>query len=271
MPRLPKESQRNHRDLFVYENSSQAPFDVFLERSNEKQKVGRYLYEQMLRMVLDNSRPATNILDIGSGDSSLVFYALQNLSKAKIKYTAIEPVVKSVYRAKQTLSKLGIDWEVENAVFDDFTTDTRYDMIIASNLYHLDEHEIPDFIKKVKNMLSDNGKFYFIYRSSRHDDILELRKQYEGQMYDEFKQPRTMEIIKRIVNQSTIPYRSVDEINSEVDFGKDSRTRSKLIEFIFNRSFDSIDTKIMDSVQKFIADRQDILKSCQAVMIFDKQ
>lgn len=265
-------NQRPHSDLFVYQHDKRTPFHVFLEHTSEKEDLGKAIYLEINRPLKSNNPDKRYaILDVGSGDSSLMLHALKMLSGANqhIQYDAIEPVRTNVVQAKRLLdtAKLGVDYRIFYQPFEHFLalSNERYDCIVASNLYHLSEQAVPLFIRELKAILKPQGKILFIYRTG-NDDVINLRRRFEAPLYADYIPPRTLMSILPTLERAGISYDSIKEIKSVLSFDGPQEDTDKIIEFILNMPTSDLPKPILSNIRSFIARKQNRLITTQSIM-----
>jgi hypothetical protein len=263
--------KRDHKDLYVYEPSGgSSPFEVFLGHTNEKREMSKFLGAQVIAL---DSVEELRILDIGSGDSSLAMSMLTASGKdlSTITYEAVEPVEHNTSLARRSLASLSIANCIHETRFEDYRPQVgkAYEMILASNLYHLTLDEIPDFIVQARSMLvPSTGLLYFVYRDSA-DDILEFRSIFESRMYGkDFIRPRTINDVFGRLSEHKIAHQSSYSVGSELKFPQDPLVYNKLVEFILNHDPRTLGQGLQDEIHQYLEVKNFALNTRHAVVTF---
>jgi len=258
--------QRDIKDLYVYEPNqleNSSPFEVFLAHTDEKEQLGKLLVDRISQL------PSTEIalLDVGCGDGSLAASLLAGLTEKDTSYTGIDPVQFNIDKAAANLQHTHSEIQLRTVGFEDFQAPTKYDVIIASNLYHLGEHEVVDFIHRLQTMLLSTGVGYFIYRDDQ-DDILTMRQQFESRLYEDFRLPRTARMVINACLSNDITIDNISRLEASIHIPDDKKLKAKILEFIFNRTLDSMPETMQSDIDHFVTARKNTFTTAQKILQF---
>jgi SAM-dependent methyltransferase len=257
--------QRAFNDLSVYEATGEcSPFSVFLRYTNEKAMVGKYLATEFSGLA---GKERVSVLDVGCGDGSLAAAALEGslIPVEAVDYHGIDPVAFNTTQAGRLLDTKNIKGTLMTAPFEGCTLFGNYDIILASNLYHMDTADVPGFVLRLQELLAPSGKAYFIYRAD-HDDVLDFRRTFEAPLYATFREPRT---IKDVLSacESKVRHERIDHIRASLQIPEDAFYSHKIIEFILNTPTDRLEDDVLNDINAYFVQRSGNLNTMQAVMV----
>ncbi len=249
--------------------NSLTPFEIYLQHSSEKEVSIKCLHKILSRF----KNNSLKILDVGSGDGT---YLLKSLPEDKdFEITFLEPSEDPFSKLKKN-TKDNSNYKCINQTFKEFykNTNEKFDIVLASHLYHFTQKEYPIFIFQLIFLLNDTGTLIWIERGI--DEIAEFKKRFKTKLlpnrYPDKWQPRNYKkalgILKEksgktelIINRSELkfPYReNLDETIA-------------IVEFYLNIDWISIPKLIQKKILKFISNRNGTLKQEEGIIIYQKQ
>lgn len=145
---------------FSYRGGSragEAPFEVFLRYTNEKEAAA-----ERLAPMLEAAGPDECILDIGAGNGEHLDLALSRmtgLTNARLALLDASPGMAARLQ-ERFASRLPEDrLSVYNTTFEDFSTDERFDIVLAAHLfYNLPRAAWQQQLGRMLDLLQPNGK-----------------------------------------------------------------------------------------------------------------
>jgi len=262
----PQQSVLNHQ--YKQTVSNLTPFEVYLKYSNEAE-VSIVQLNKILSRFKNNQ---VKILDVGSGDGS---YLLQSLPEDnRFKITFLEPSKDLFNKLKKNIQKCN-NCVATNKTFEDFYTknSNKFDIILASHLYHFPTEEYPIFLSQLISLLEDSGTLIWVERGI--DEVTYFKKRFKSMLlpdrYPENWQPRNykkaLSILKEqtgeielILNKSELkfPYKeNFDEVIA-------------IVEFYLNIDWISIPVKVQNEILEYIEDKGGVFKQEENMIIFKK-
>lgn len=245
------------------------PFEIYLKYSNEKE----VSIKQLCKILSRFKGKSIKILDVGSGNGT---YLLKSLPKDNsFQITFLEPSESLFTKLKENTKNNG-NYKCINQTFKEFykNINEKFDIVLASHLYHFTQKEYPIFISQLISLLNDSGTLIWIERGI--DEIAEFKKRFKTKLlpnrYPDKWQPRNYKkalgILKEksgktelIINRSELkfPYReNLDETIA-------------IVEFYLNIDWISIPKLIQKKILKFISNRNGTLKQEEGIIIYQKQ
>lgn len=261
--------QRDHNDLFVYQNqaASESAFEVFLRNTTEKAALASYIASKIEE--INRPSPGLSILDVGCGDASLLTLTGKQTSRPFF-YTGIEPVPQLCQQAIQNISQTTSSFIVLNEPYGlTALAPNSQDLIVASNLYHLHIEEVPLFLLSLKSLLKPGGCILFVYRSGESDGITQFRLRFESLFYEDYRLPRNANDILNICEAGGITGLGPETISSKVIFPEGEDT-DRIIEFIMNMDISNIPQPMRSEMEEFLVMHGRELISSQAVFVLKK-
>lgn len=149
--------QRSERSIWTDEYISKELLKCHLDESTEGASRSSEKREQILNFISENIKPNSKILDLGCGPGLLDF----ELGKLDHKILGVDFNIESISYANKNKKLDNIEYLYENYLTQDF--DGKYDVIlmIYCDFGALIPSEQKIILKKIYNLLSDNGVFIF--------------------------------------------------------------------------------------------------------------
>ncbi|HHX99321.1 TPA: class I SAM-dependent methyltransferase [Candidatus Dojkabacteria bacterium] len=263
----PQLSTLNHQ--YTQKANTLIPYEIYLKYSTQKDTSTIQLQKILSRFKNNQNR----ILDVGSGDGS---YLLQSLPEENnFEITFLEPA-KDLFKTLKTNIQQYSNCKAINETFEDFHAENKnkFDIILASHLYHFPEDEYSIFLSQLISLLEDSGTLIWIERGI--DEVTDFKKRFKSMLvpsrYPEDWKPRSynkaLGILKEqsgntelILNESELrfPYEeNFDEVIA-------------LVEFYLNIDWISIPIDIQNEILEYIEDKGGVLKEEEGVIIFKKE
>jgi ubiquinone/menaquinone biosynthesis C-methylase UbiE len=262
----PQLSTLNHQ--YKNRKNTLTPFEIYLKYSNEKDVSVKQLHK-----ILSNfKKDSIKILDVGSGDGS---YLIESLPKNNsFHITSLEPS-KSLYKKLGRNTKKLSNFKTTNQTFEEFykCNDEKFDIVLASHLYHFPQEEYPIFISQLITVLNDKGTLIWIERGI--DEITEFKKKYKTMLLPK-RYPlnwiprnykRALDILnkkpgqtKLILNRSELNFPSKENLGEII----------AIVEFYLNIDWITIHNDIQNEILDYIFSKK-ILKQEEGVLIYQKQ
>lgn len=258
-----------HNHQYKQKVNNLIPFEIYIKYSNEKD-VSIIQLRKILSRFKDKK---VKVLDVGSGDGS---YLLQSLPKENnFEIIFLEPATKLFNKLKKNIQQHK-EYKAINKTFEEFCIENndKFDIIIASHLYHFPEAEYSAFLSQLISLLKNSGTLIWIERGI--DEVTDFKQRFKRKLvpsrYPKDWQPRNytkaLKILKRrsgntelILNKSELkfPYKeNLDEVIA-------------IIEFYLNIDWVSIPTEIQNEILKYIENKEGVLEQEEGVIIFTKK
>ena len=260
----PQLSTLNHQ--YTQKANTLIPYEIYLKYSTQKDISIIQLQKILSRFKNNQNR----ILDVGSGDGS---YLLQSLPKDNhFEITFLEPA-KDLFKTLKTNIQQYSNCKAINETFEDFHAENKnkFDIILASHLYHFPEDEYSIFLSQLISILEDFGTLIWIERGI--DEVTDFKKRFKSMLvpsrYPKDWKPRSynkaLGILKEqsgntelILNESELrfPYEeNLDEVIA-------------LVEFYLNIDWISIPIDTQNEILEYIEDKGGVLKEEEGIIIF---
>ncbi|MGI6443957.1 MAG: class I SAM-dependent methyltransferase [Candidatus Dojkabacteria bacterium] len=137
------------------------PYEIYLKYSTQKDTSTIQLQKIFSRFKNNNNQ--IKLLDVGSGDGS---YLLQSLPKDNhFEITFLEPAKDLFNKLEKNIQEHN-NCKAINKTFEDFYAESKnkFDIILASHLYHFPEDEYSIFLSQLISLLEDSGTLIWIER-----------------------------------------------------------------------------------------------------------
>jgi SAM-dependent methyltransferase len=245
------------------------PFEIYLKHSNEKDVSTKQLQKIISRIKKQNLK----ILDVGSGDGS---YLLESLPEDKsFKITFVEPS-KELFRKLKENTRNDRNYKCVNQTLEEFykINNEKFDIVLASHLYHFTQKEYPVFISQLITLLNDSGTLIWIERGI--DEIAEFKKKFKIKLlpdrYPDKWQPRNykraLSILNEksgktelILNKSELEFPDINKLNEVI----------AIVEFYLNIDWISIPQTIQEEILKYISSKKGILQQEEGMITYKKK
>jgi 2-polyprenyl-3-methyl-5-hydroxy-6-metoxy-1,4-benzoquinol methylase len=221
-----------------------SPFEVFLKYTNEKVETAKNLKE-----IISNkfSEPKKyKILDIGTGNGELISLTMGKENE-NVSLTLLEPSndLSMEIHKQMALNSPNSKYKIVNSTFDDFTTSQKYDLILASHLYHVQLTQLNEFLNRCLEMLTDNGVLIFIWRQK--DDVSTFKELFKPQInpkkYPKGWKAKVSEMVMETIDNEipTVEYKLITKANYiKLPIQKSLEDVHAIVEFLLNTEWHDI-------------------------------
>ena len=182
---------------------NETPFEIFLKYTDEKEKSSAVLGKILSRLL---AREDITCLDIGSGNGEYLRLALSKVRDLKkVSITLLEPSVDLARRLHSTakLFPRGASVRVARSSFEDFTTDERFDIVLASHvpLAKDDLARLPAVYMRMLGLLKPNGSLIVVLRGK--DDVHRFRTKFKSRLIGRKYRSLTIDDAERVLRRVT--------------------------------------------------------------------
>src|SRR3989338_2769352 len=133
---------------------SATPYLAYCKTTNEKQKLADYISSAF-------SKEPITILDLGCGNGINTFFIADRFPDALVD--AIERSEAQINEASTRNNRVNIQYS--NVTFEQFSSERKYDFILASHVLQYIDSELEGFIKKAIEMLEHSGELWFVQQT----------------------------------------------------------------------------------------------------------
>lgn len=245
------------------------PYEIYLKYSTQKD-ISTIQLQKILSRFKDNQN---KLLDVGSGDG---LYLLKSLPKDNhFEITFLEPA-KDLFKTLKTNIQQYSNCKAINKTFEDFYAESKnkFDIILASHLYHFPEDEYSIFLSQLISLLEDSGTLIWIERGV--DEVTDFKTRFKRKLrpdrYPENWEPRyykkALDILKEESDSTEIIF---NESELRFPYEENFDEVIALVEFYLNIDWVSIPTDIQNEILEYIKDKGGILKEEEGIIIFKKE
>ncbi len=245
------------------------PYEIYLKYSTQKD-ISTIQLQKILSRFKDNQN---KLLDVGSGDG---LYLLKSLPKDNhFEITFLEPA-KDLFKTLKTNIQQYSNCKAINKTFEDFYAESKnkFDIILASHLYHFPEDEYSIFLSQLISLLEDSGTLIWIERGV--DEVTDFKTRFKRKLrpdrYPENWEPRhykkALDILKEESDSTEIIF---NESELRFPYEENFDEVIALLEFYLNIDWVSIPTDIQNEILEYIEDKGWVLKEEEGIIIFKKE
>lgn len=245
------------------------PYEIYLKYSTQKD-ISTIQLQKILSRFKDNQN---KLLDVGSGDG---LYLLKSLPKDNhFEITFLEPA-KDLFKTLKTNIQQYSNCKAINKTFEDFYAENqnKFNIILASHLYHFPEDEYSIFLSQLISLLEDSGTLIWIERGV--DEVTDFKTRFKRKLrpdrYPENWEPRyykkALDILKEESDSTEIIF---NESELRFPYEENFDEVIALVEFYLNIDWVSIPTDIQNEILEYIKDKGGILKEEEGIIIFKKE
>jgi SAM-dependent methyltransferase len=163
------------------ESSRKTLFETFLAHTDEKEQSAVVLSGILESQVVNG---ALRILDVGAGTGEYLELALTKLPQPlSVDLRLVEPSTSLTERLQQTFgAAVKADHaKISSTDFDSFSTDDRFDVVIASHvMYHFPLESWPRQLQKMLSFLKPTGALVIVIREK--DDVYEFKNAFRPRL-----------------------------------------------------------------------------------------
>lgn len=257
------------------EKDGRTPFEIFLQYTDEKNKSASMLGTILSRLLRKNGM---TLLDIGSGNGAYLRAALEKMkSLKKVIITLLEPSDDLVRQLRNTAKLFPHNTvaKVTHSSFEDFMTDERFDIVLASHvpLAKDDPTRLPAIYSRMLELLEPNGRLIVVLRG--RDDIHWFRTTFKSQIMDRDYASLTIDDAERVFKQiaGQLPLRLKKfsaQANAFLPYPDNMEDVITIVEFLLNTEWEEIPAEIRDSVLKYIRNKHGRLRQVDGILVAKK-
>jgi len=257
---------------------NETPFEIFLKYTDEKEKSSAVLGNILSRLLV---REDMTCLDIGSGNSEYLRSALNKVRNLKeLIITLLEPSVDFARQLRRTakLFLRSTSVSIAHSSFEDFTTDERFDIVLASHvpLAKDDLVRLSAIYVRMLDLLKPNGVLVVVLRGK--DDIHQFRTKFKslimGKNYKSLTIGDAERVFRRIAKRLPL---QLGKLNAgarlRLPYPDNMRDVITVAEFLLNKRWEEIPADIRDSVLAHVRGKHGQLQQIDGFLwsgIFDK-
>jgi 2-polyprenyl-3-methyl-5-hydroxy-6-metoxy-1,4-benzoquinol methylase len=249
--------------------NSLTPFEIYLKHSNEKDVSTKQLNKILSKI----EKTSLKILDVGSGDGTYLLESLPEDKDIKIKF--VEPSKELFIKLKHN-TKSNSNYKCVSQTFEEFykINNEKFDIVLASHLYHFTQEEYPLFISQLITLLNDSGVLIWIERGI--DEIAEFKKKFKTKLlpnrYPDKWQPRNYKRALSILKEKSVNTKLLLN-SSELKFPYKENLEETIaiVDFYLNIDWISIPELTQKEILEYISTRKGILQQQEGVIIYKKK
>lgn len=262
------EYRRNRRDERI-------PFEIFLQYTDEKEKSAAVLGKILPRLIRRNG---VTLLDIGSGNGTYLHSVLEKVKSLKeTVITLLEPSDDLVKKLRDTAKffPLNAIAKIVYSSFEDFTTNKRFDLILASHvpLAKDDPARLSTIYSRMLELLKPNGTLIVVLRGK--DDIHRFRTTFKsrirGRKYRSLTIDDAEQVFEKIARR--LPLRlekSSAYAHTLLPYPDKMEDVIAIVEFFLNTKWEEISSEIRESILKYIRDKHGHLQQVDGFLVVKK-
>lgn len=265
----------NYKATLEYKKKNdETPFETFLKYTDEKDKSSTVLAE-LLRKNTPNKK--INFLDIGTGTGE---YLEMTLRKSKlsneIDFVLLEPSGDLVKELKNKVSNLQNKSRLKiiKKTWESYQSDQKFDLILASHLYHIKRENYHEQLVKMVNYLSNDGVLLFVLRNV--DDLYDFKMRFKPKLFGKEYKAQTLDQVVKVFrniskndNRLTINrYESVSHL--WLPFKKNMPDTIALIEFCLNKYWDDIPEILQAEILAYVKKKRGVFRQVDGIAVVRK-
>ena len=258
----------NKNSTFEYTNkdSKMSPFQVFCKYSDEKDKcaTGTAVIVNSKKIKIDS------ILDVGSGDGSLLLSIIQQLDFKPKTIDILEPSKDLLQVAISSFRDFeGIKF-IENK-FEDWESQSTYDIVLASHLYHITKENMESQYIKLISKVKVGGSLIFIMRTD--DDIYRFKSIFKKKILGDMYAAQTIQDAHAVF-LSFVPEKDIKLSNLystlSIPLEKSTEDREQILSFLLNSKFEELGADIKLEVLDYVKNVDGVFNIVEGIMVIDK-
>jgi cyclopropane fatty-acyl-phospholipid synthase-like methyltransferase len=238
------------------QNTNESPFEVFLRYTNEKDASA-----QQLAAIFSDTGRGARILDIGAGNGEhldLILRQTAGLIDAHFTLLDRSPhmarCLEEKFASKLPENRLSI----RCAAFEDFSTNERYDVVLAAHLfYQIPRENWQRQLERMTDLLQSNGKLAVVAR--KQDDSYYFKVAFKPRLFGDDFLPITIDdILQRLPPNAN--YAAQYSAKSELNIPISTRPKDAqaIMSFYLGKPWHEIPSDIQQDALNFVQDRDGI-------------
>lgn len=261
---------------FEYQDrGKETPFETFLRYTDEKVQSAKVLAEIIKKVV---TKEGLDFLDIGSGNGEYLSLALNSLPNLPVvNFTLLEPSLDLFEELRNKSLRLPHKKTVEvvNQTWEEYESSKKFDVILASHLYHIPRSEYQHQLGKMITFLKDGGYLIFVMREK--DDTYEYKKLIKSQISGEMFEAKTLDeavnTFKEISEKEPVDLK-IERFTSRskltIPISKNRDDAIAIIEFFVNKRWEEISPQIQEEALKFVQDKNEQFEQIDGIALIKK-
>lgn len=254
----------------------ETPFETFLKYTDEKEASSRELSDLLKKII--GGRSNTHFLDIGTGNGEYLKLALEKANlKGLIEFVLLEPSEDLVLGLEKNIKGFPKNFTAKVVIdtWENYVSSDRFDVILASHLYHIPSSEYLKQFSKMIRYLKNGGVLVFVLRQV--DDPYHFKMEFKPLLFGENFKAKTLDealITFNKISDTVTPldikkYKSLSRLTIPYE-GNIDDTQS-IIEFYLNKHWEEIPQNIQSEVLAFIKERKGIFDQVDGIAVIKKK
>lgn len=262
------------KDFYYTKKEKETPFETFLRCSNQKEN-SSVVVARILKN--NSSRKNVKFLDIGTGNGEYLRMILDKINpKARIDFTLIEPSNDLIGQLRKTINFFprNSTTKIIKKTWEEFEGFERFDIILASHLYHIPKEEYKIQLLKMINYLKTKGLLIFILR--QEDDVYYFKMKFKPLFLGEKYQPlilnEALEIFKKLSEKEALLKIKIFDSKAKlrIPIKNNFNDTITIIEFFLNKKWGKISGQIQKEIISFINKKRGIFEQIDGIALIRK-
>lgn len=261
---------------FEYQDKNkETPFETFLRYTDEKIQSAKVLSEILKKIVITEG---ADFLDIGSGNGEYLNFAFNNLTSSPlVNFTLLEPSTELFEELKRVSANISHKKSVElvNQTWEEYESPKKFDVILASHLYHIPRSEYYSQLGKMVASLKSGGCLIFVMREKddTYDYKMLIKPQISGEKFDAKILDEAVSTFREISSKESIKLsieRFVSKSKLTIPLSSNYDDAIAIIEFFVNKKWEEIPIQIQSEALKFVQDKEEQFEQVDGIALIKK-
>lgn len=264
----------NNQVGFEYRNSKEGEttFETFLRYTDEKEKSAAVLGKILTRLLV---KQGMTFLDVGSGNGEYLRFALcKARGIKKTVFTLLEPSPDLAKQLRLTAKRFPRNTVVKivRATFEDFTTDNRFDVVLASHVPLAKDNieKLPEVYSRMLNFLTPDGCLIVVLRGK--DDIHEFRTKFKsrliGRKYRSLTIDDAARMLRRVAKTASLRLsKFIVKATLRLPYPGNMRDVISVAEFFLNKSWEEIPDNVRKEVLVYLQRKKGVLRQIDGFLV----
>lgn len=261
---------------FEYQDKGkETPFETFLRYTDEKEQSAKVLAEIIKKII---TRENLSFLDIGSGTGKYLSLALNEITNLPlINFVLLEPSKDLVEELEITSTNLPHHNSVKviNEAWEEFESYDKFDVILASHLYHIHRPDYPEQLGKMLSFLNNGGYLIFVMREKADDFNFRvaikpkiLNKSFNPKFLDE-----AIKVFESVAQDQSVNLnikRFVSKSKLTIPLSDNFEDATSIMEFLLNKKWQEIPTNIQQEAIDFVKAKNEQFEQIDGIVLIKK-